>query len=168
MSCQINTIRKMQYYKLRKTISPITLLIGLMCHESYSYDGLITNKIGNELGIKPYDIDRINVKKKIIIKKKNKEVEEISLRDAKKYVRRGCNYCNDFSSEFSDISAGGVGVEGWTITIVRTDKGQKILDKVVDAGYLETRPIEEVKGSYDAIIKLSNNQKKRRDKFLSI
>ncbi|MEM2883354.1 MAG: Coenzyme F420 hydrogenase/dehydrogenase, beta subunit C-terminal domain [Nitrososphaerales archaeon] len=165
--CEVEAVRKMQYHKLRKSVGTVVFTIGLMCHESYTMNGLIDKKIRGELGIEPNQIAKMNIKGKIIIETKDGKVAEIGLKDARQYVRKGCFYCGDFSAELADISAGGAGAQGWTICVVRTDQGKNILESAEKAGYLEIEPIEKHKSSYDTVVKLSNIQRNRRAKALS-
>jgi coenzyme F420 hydrogenase subunit beta len=47
------------------------------------------------------------------------------------------------TNEFADISVGTVeGQEDWNTVIVRTKKGEKLLKKAIDAGVIETKPLE--------------------------
>ena len=164
--CEVEAVRKMQYNKLRKSVDRVVFTIGLMCHESYYWSGLIDKKIRGELGIEPPQIAKMNIKGKIIVWTKDGRVAEIGLKEAKQYVRKGCFYCGDFSAELADISAGGAGAQGWTICIVRTDQGKNILESAAKAGYIETEPIEKHKASYDTVVKLSAIQRNRRAKAL--
>jgi len=48
------------------------------------------------------------------------------------------------TSELSDISVGTVeGVDGWNTVIVRTDRGEDLIKRAVEAGVLESRPLPE-------------------------
>lgn len=165
--CEVEAVRKMQHYKLRKSVGTVVFTIGLMCHESYYRSGLIDKKIRGELGIEPHQIAKMNIKGKIIIETKDGRVAGIGLKEVRQYVRKGCFYCGDFSAELADISAGGAGAQGWTICVVRTDQGKNILESAVKAGYIETEPIEKHKASYDTVVKLSAIQRNRRAKALS-
>jgi len=133
--CQILAIRRMQKF-LPKYAKSLVFTIGLFCTENFSHDGLMISKIQNELGINLNDIKKINIKGKFLIYLKTGEVQEISLKEAKKFAMPFCQYCGDFSAELADISCGGVGLDGWTYTIIRTDKGSKVFDDAVKKGML--------------------------------
>ncbi|MGQ9566382.1 MAG: coenzyme F420 hydrogenase/dehydrogenase beta subunit N-terminal domain-containing protein, partial [Candidatus Bathyarchaeales archaeon] len=49
--CQIHAIRKMQMAGLKKYTTPIKYLIGLLCSECFTYDGLMEKHIHEKLGI---------------------------------------------------------------------------------------------------------------------
>jgi coenzyme F420 hydrogenase subunit beta len=51
--------------------------------------------------------------------------------------------CPDFSAEHADISTGGIGEDNdWTLTIVRTDLGREIVDRMIKAGVIISRPAD--------------------------
>src|SRR3972149_3673329 len=57
--CQIQAIRKMQMAGLKKYVAPVKFLIGLMCSECFTYEGLMENHIRGKLGINLGDIRKI-------------------------------------------------------------------------------------------------------------
>lgn len=108
--CHIRAIRKMQLAGLKKYVEPLKLLIGLMCSGCFDYEGLMENYIHKKLGIDPNHIRRINIKGRMHVTLNMKTVA-IPLAEAKQYARKNCQFCQDFSSEFADISAGGLGLK---------------------------------------------------------
>ena len=158
--CQINALRKIEMFPLKKYANPLRLTIGLMCTESFTYEGLMEKHIQKELGINPQDISKMNIKGRILVTTKNGEINAISLKDAKKYTRKGCASCVDFSAELADISAGGLGLSGWTFIIIRTEKGEEIFQNAEKKGLLKTKPVEEERRAYDLLIKLSNRKRR--------
>ena len=57
---------------------------------------------------------------------KGGEVKTIKLNDLNFMKRFPCNFCDDFSAEYADISFGGLGAdEGWTTVIIRSPIGRK-------------------------------------------
>ncbi|MEM2911376.1 MAG: Coenzyme F420 hydrogenase/dehydrogenase, beta subunit C-terminal domain [Candidatus Bathyarchaeia archaeon] len=157
--CQIRAIRKMQMAGLKKYVAPLKLLIGLMCSESFSYEGLMEKYIHEKLGVSLNDIVKINIKGKMLVMSKS-GVKTIPLAEVKQYVRKGCGVCEDFSSELADISAGGLGLEGWTFVIIRTKEGEEIFDAAEKAGVLETRPVEKDELAFNLLLKLSAKKRK--------
>jgi coenzyme F420 hydrogenase subunit beta len=158
--CQIQSIRKIEAFPLRKYSGIVKFTIGLMCTESFSYEGLIQKHVQGTLGINPSDVLKVNIKGKVLVTTKSGETKVIPLRDVKQYTRKGCLPCTDFSSELADISAGGLGLDGWTFTIVRTEKGEEIFDAAKNAGAIDTRPVEDEKAALDLLIKLSERKRK--------
>jgi len=136
--CQIRAIRKMQMAGVKKYSAPVKFLIGLMCSECFSYEGLIIKHIRESLGINLDDVQKINIKGKMLVST-NTDIKTIPLFDVKQYARKSCKFCPDFSSEFADISAGGLGLESWTFTIVRTECGEELFSVAEKKGAISTR-----------------------------
>lgn len=159
--CQIHAIRKMQMLPLKRFVEPIKFTIGLMCTESFTYDGFIQKHVQNSLGLNPNDINKMNIKGKIILTTKTGETKTIPLTEVKHYTRKGCMHCSDFSSELADISTGGLGLNSWTFTIIRTKQGGEIFEKAEKDGALRTRPVEEEKSALDLLVKLSKRKQSK-------
>ena len=157
--CHIQGLRRIQVFPLKKYAERLSFAIGLMCTESFTYEGLVEKYIQNELGVDPYDIKKMNIKAKVLVTTKSGEVKVIPLKRAKQYTRKSCLLCTDFSAELADISVGGLGLSGWTLTIIRTEKGEEIFDKAEEAGLLKTKPAEEEKRALDLLVKLSRKKR---------
>jgi len=158
--CQVQSLRKLEAFPLKKYSSIIRFTIGLMCTESFSYEGLMKKHIEGVLGVKLDNITKINIKGKVLVTTKSGETKAIPLQVAKQYTRKGCVSCTDFSSELADISAGGLGLNGWTFTIIRTKKGEEIFEGAQKAGAVRTRPVEEEKFAWDLLVRLSRKKRK--------
>jgi len=139
----------------------VALSIGLLCTEVFTYDGLMVEKIAGEMGIPLSDIRKFNVKGKVLIYKKNGELVELSLRKAQEYARPECHHCGDFSAELADISCGGVGAMDWTITVVRTARGEALFQTMVEEGVLEVRSMDEFENSTTVLLRLAQRQRER-------
>lgn len=157
--CQIRAIRKMQMAGLKKYTAPLKLLIGLMCSESFSYEGLMEKHIHEKLGVNLNDIVKMNIKGKMLVMTKS-DVKTIPLAEVKQHARKSCGVCEDFSSELADISVGGLGLDGWTFVIVRTKEGEEIFEAAEKAGVLETRLVEKNEPALNLLLKLSAKKRK--------
>ena len=157
--CQIKAIRKMQLAGLKKYDS-LKFLIGLMCSECYDYDGLMKRHLHQELGLDPKDILKINIKGKMNITMRNGQIKSLRLAEVKQHARKSCESCSDFSSELADISVGGLGLNGWTFTIIRSEKGEEVFSNAERARFVQTRNASEEMHALNLLIKLS--EKKRR------
>jgi len=163
--CQIQALRKIEMFPLKKYANPLQFTIGLMCTESFTYEGLMEKHIQGELGINLHDIKKINIKAKVLVTTKSGETKIIPLPEAKKYARKGCALCTDFSSELADISAGGLGLDRWTFIVIRTEKGKEIFERAERKGLFRTKPVEEERRAFGLLINLSN--RKRRSSSVS-
>ncbi len=179
--CQITPIRKMQQadpaelengrkkekhlerqrHFLKGFGERVTLQIGLLCSEVFTYQGLMVEKIEQEMGIPLAEISKFNVKGKVLIYKRDGDMVEMPLRRAQEYARPECHHCGDFSAELADISCGGVGSTDWTIVILRTRKGEEIFDRLVADGRVETRSMDEFETSMKILLRLARRQHER-------
>ncbi len=162
--CQIRAIRKMQMLGLKKYTKPVKFLIGLMCSECFTYEGLVEKQIRETLGISLNDVRKINIKGKILVKTKS-EVRTLPLVEAKRYARKSCRFCDDFSSELADISTGGLGLNGWTFTIIRTEKGEELFSRAEKAGCINVKTGDEGKNALHLLTKLSRKKRKAREMY---
>jgi coenzyme F420 hydrogenase subunit beta len=163
MSCQASingtlTARNVAKYRRR-----IGIVIGLLCSKSFTYEGAMVGKIQNELGIPLDDVAKVNVKGKFILwRKSTGEQVDIPLKEMHAFTREGCKLCPDFAAEHADISTGGLGQsDGWTLTIVRTERGSDWIKELVDAGWITVRPGSEDPAAIALMGKLSTKQRKR-------
>ena len=157
--CQIHAIRSIQMAGLKKLTSFLKFTIGLMCSECFVYEGLMKEHIYGKLGIAPSDIIKMNIKGKMMVTT-DSGVTAIPLPEIKQYVRKSCGICDDFSSELADISVGGLGLDGWTLTIIRSEKGEELFKGAEEAGLIKTKPLEEGAFSLGLLSKLT---KKKRE-----
>ncbi|MFP3985104.1 MAG: Coenzyme F420 hydrogenase/dehydrogenase, beta subunit C-terminal domain, partial [Candidatus Bathyarchaeia archaeon] len=156
--CQIHALRKIQMFPLKKYSNPLQFTVGLMCTESFTYEGLFQKHLKQNMGIALDEVVKMNIKGKILVYLKSGEEKSVSLAEAKQYTRKSCRFCNDFSAELADISAGGLGLNGWTFVILRTEKGEEIFDGAVEAGMLNTRSADEEPFALTLLDKLSKKK----------
>lgn len=160
--CQIHAIRRIQEARLMRYINPLKFTIGLMCTEAFTYEGLMEELIQRALGIDLREVKKINIKGDVLVTNKSGELRTIPLAEAKRFTRRSCLPCPDFSGELADISVGGLGLSGWTVCVIRTAAGESLFEVAEKEEVLKTRPIEEEGRALDLLIKLSKKKSKRR------
>jgi len=157
--CQIRAIRKMQMVGLKKYTSPLKFLIGLMCSECFTYEGLLEKHIHKTLGFDLKDVRKMNIKGKLLVTTKS-EVKTIPLADTKQYARKSCRFCDDFSSELADVSAGGLGLEDWTFVAIRTKQGEEFFEGAERADVIKTRSVGKDEPALNLLVKLSLKKRK--------
>ena len=162
--CHIQAIRGIQRAGLRKLATPLKYLIGLMCSECFTYEGLMEKYIHETLGVRPDSVRKMNIKGKMLVTT-GSGVCAIPLSEIKQYARENCKRCSDFSSELADISVGGLGMNDWTFTVVRTKRGQELFEAAEKAEIIITRDVIEEPNAMNLLQKLS--KKKRQDPVLS-
>jgi len=161
MGCQASAPAIMQARKAGKVGRRIELTIGLLCSKTFT-DAIFKELIEAKYGIKREDILKFNIKGRFHIWATNDRYLEIPLKECHEFTRPGCKKCPDFAAEHADISTGGiVNHDGWTLTIVRTQRGREILEKMLNENWLEKKNIEEDPGSVELLIRLSTKQRKR-------
>jgi coenzyme F420 hydrogenase subunit beta len=141
-SCQVTAIRKMQVSNFEIGADKVSLLIGLFCTWAVSPDAY--NYIKGLVG--PANVVKLDVPPPpsniFVIQTEAKKIE-VPLNEVRKFILPSCNICFDMTNEFADISVGTVeGQEDWNTVIVRTKKSEKLLQGAIDAGIIETKPLE--------------------------
>ncbi len=125
MSCQASVNGTLAARRVNKYARRIELVIGLLCSKSFEYDGM-RRIITEEYGIPLEDVAKVNIKGKFQVwRRSTGEEVDIPLKKMQEVTREGCKLCPDFAAEHADISTGGLGqTEGWTLTVVRTQRGE--------------------------------------------
>jgi coenzyme F420 hydrogenase subunit beta len=171
--CQINTIKKMQCLGILPA-HLIEYTIGLFCIESFSFDDLARAWLEERHGIDFHEIRKLNIKDDFLVTLTNGTTIHLPLEEVDKLARPACLSCTDFSNEYADISAGGLGsIDGYTTTVIRTDKGATLFRNALQQGYLEEvvytnadeRTIEKTK-MLAKIVSFSTRKRLRAEKRL--
>ena len=137
--CEIMAASKLQHY----TDSPIDVKLGLFCMENFSYKYF--ENLLKEYDLTMNDIEKFRIEKGFVfLFLKNKETVKIPLSVAKRIIRKNCNICVELTSETSDISIGSIGSDdGWSTLIIRTEKGEEIVNGAIDEKFIEAKDLTE-------------------------
>jgi len=157
--CQIHAIRNIQMAGLKKYANPLKFLIGLMCSECFTYEGLMEKHIHETLSLNLHDIRKMNIKGKMLVTTEF-GVKTVPLVEIKQYARKSCSFCGDFSSELADISVGGLGLDSWTFTVIRTERGEELFSNAEKAGIIKARDVAEEANALNLLCKLSRKKRK--------
>ena len=162
MSCQASVNGILAARRVNKYARRIELVIGLLCSKSFEYEGMRRILTG-EYGIPLEDVAKVNIKGRFQVwRRSTGERIDIPLKKMQAVTREGCKLCPDFAAEHADIAAGGLGqTDGWTLTVVRTQRGQDWLQGVVEAGLVIVRPGEEDPAAIALMAKLSSRSRER-------
>ncbi len=162
MSCQASVTGALEARRVAKWRRKIAWTFGLLCSKTFTYDGLNVDIAQNQMGLRLEDVVRVNVKGKILFYTSDGEEHTYSLKKAQAHTRPGCLKCPDFAAEHADISFGGLGQsEGWTLTVIRTDRGEQIWNDAVTAGVVEWRPGSEDPAALALMDRLSAHSRER-------
>jgi coenzyme F420 hydrogenase subunit beta len=165
VSCESTAVRQLAAEGIKRWVRPIKLVIGLMCCETFDYDAFMVGRVQETRGIPLTDITKVNVKGRVIVSTKQGQDVEIPLKEARPYANEWCHHCPDFAAEHADLSCGGLGMEGWTMILVRSQVGEQYLADAVDAGKLELRPADEEPGALAVMDRLARKQRERIKPF---
>ena len=114
--------------------------IGLLCSKTFD-DAIFEELFEAKYGLKKADIKKMNIKGVFQIWMHNGDYHEVPLKECHQWTREGCKMCPDFAAEHADISTGGIGkYNDWTLTIVRTDAGRELMERMLADGVIEIRP----------------------------
>ncbi len=163
MSCQASINGTVLANRLNKYAKRIELTIGLLCSKTFTWDGMYDGKLTEEYGIPLETINKVNIKGKFIVwhGEENTRVD-IPLKECHVHTRPGCATCPDFAAEHADISTGGLGQgDGWTLTLVRTQRGLDWMAGLKEAGRIEVRPAAEDPAAVNLMNKLALASRKR-------
>jgi len=157
--CQVTAVRKMQASNFEIGADKIDLIIGLFCTWAVSPNAY--NYIKDLVG--PVNVVKLDVPPPpaniFVIQTEAKRIK-VPLNEVRKFILPSCNICFDMTNEFADISVGTVeGQENLNTVIVRTKKGEKLLQNAIDAGIIETKPLE--KERFDHLCEASLTRKRR-------
>ncbi|MET0577116.1 MAG: Coenzyme F420 hydrogenase/dehydrogenase, beta subunit C-terminal domain, partial [Ilumatobacteraceae bacterium] len=95
-------------------------------------------------GLKKQDMVKMNIKGVFQIWMKDGSYHEVNLKECHAWTREGCKHCPDFAAEHSDIATGGIGADNdWTLTIVRTELGEEVINRMIADGTIIARPAQE-------------------------
>lgn len=163
--CQIDGVRLQQNSSIRSSMSTwyrsnIALTIGLFCSEAFTHESIA--KLGEMIDTPPERIANINIKGKVVVRLDDGTVVNASLKRYREWARPACLYCLDYSAEHADIGAGGIGIDGWTYTLIRTEAGHRALQGAIDTGLIETRPLEDEPRGEFLLNRLSSVKKENK------
>jgi coenzyme F420 hydrogenase subunit beta len=161
MSCQSSVPPVMWSRKIGKISKPIVFNLGLLCSKTFD-DAIFDELFLAKYRLRKEDMVKMNIKGVFQIWMRDGSYHEINLKECHAWTREGCNHCPDFAAEHADISCGGIGKDNdWTLTIVRTDLGREIVDRMIADGSIEARPGDSDPGAIALMRKLAEKSRSR-------
>ncbi len=143
MGCQTSSPPTMWDRKAGKVSKPFQFNIGLLCSKTFD-DAIFPELFEAKYGLKKQDMVKMNIKGVFQIWMKDGSYHEIDLKECHKWTREGCKNCPDFAAEHADISTGGIGKDNdWTLTIVRTELGEEVINRMIADKVIVARPAQE-------------------------
>ncbi len=161
MGCQASAPAVMSARKAGKVARRFALSIGLMCSKTFD-DAIFPELFEARYELRREDIAKMNIKGVFQVWMRNGDYHEIPLKEAHAWTREGCTACPDFAAEHADISTGGIGAyNDWTLTVVRTARGQELFASMLADGAVEVRPGADDPGAISLMQRLSKVSRKR-------
>jgi coenzyme F420 hydrogenase subunit beta len=161
MSCQSSIPPVMWTRKVGKISKPILFNLGLLCSKTFD-DAIFEELFWAKYRLAREDIVKMNIKGVFQIWTKDGGYHEVNLKECHAWTRDGCNHCPDFAAEHADISCGGIGKDNdWTLTLVRTELGREIVDRMIADGSIEARPGDSDPGAIALMRKLAEKSRAR-------
>ena len=139
-SCQMTAVAQMKTNPLQKEDfrDSVSLTIGLFCTwalDTRKFLALLADKIKTE---KITGMDVPPPPAEVFVVKTEDGTVEIPLDEIRAIVPKGCALCPDMTAEWADISVGAFeGKSEWNTLIIRSEKGEQLVDAAVKEGYLE-------------------------------
>jgi coenzyme F420 hydrogenase subunit beta len=162
--CQVDGVRQQQFSSIRLDVAEwyrqnIKLVIGLFCSEAFTEKGM--DWLADDLGVSKRDVTNINIKGRLEIKLRDGREESRSLKAFGKYARPACLYCMDYAADNADIGLGGIGLNGWTFTVIRTEAGHRAWQALLKSGWVEIKELSEMPKSKELLSRLSRYKRNR-------
>jgi len=140
--CQVNTIRKIQALGI-DPCRCIKIVLGLFCTGNFVFGPKQRLQMEKVCDFQWNEVAKINVKEHFIIHLHNHDVLRIPLEQLDFMKRHACRYCPDYTSEFADLSFGGLGSpQGWTTVLTRSAFGRSVLHEAL-GGSIEMHPAKD-------------------------
>ncbi len=132
--CQIQALRKLDYQRPPHKPAMEVVSIGLFCmwslgweFKDYLHQAFPGEKI-LAIAIPQHGFEVTT----------DQGIHEVPFDEVKPFIKSGCSYCLDMTSELADISLGAFEAEkGWNSAIIRSPLGQDLFIKALDKGYLQ-------------------------------
>ena len=143
MGCQTSSPPIMWDRKAGKVSRPFLFNIGLLCSKTFD-DAIFPELFEAKYGLVKSEMLKMNIKGVFQIWMRDGSYHEIDLKECHQWTREGCKHCPDFAAEHSDIATGGIGKDNdWTLTIVRTELGEEVIERMIADGTIVARPAQE-------------------------
>ncbi|NWF95979.1 MAG: Coenzyme F420 hydrogenase/dehydrogenase, beta subunit C-terminal domain [Candidatus Thorarchaeota archaeon] len=144
-SCSLDALHKMETHPaglLQVEPRFSVFKIGLFCMESFVHKGLMDYL--QERGIDIRQVKKWAITKGMFQVQVDEGVQEWPVSELSPVAASSCSYCHDFTCMNADISCGSVGSEdGWTTVLVRSARGECLLQGALAAGSIEAQMLDE-------------------------
>ena len=137
----------------------VSLVIGLFCSEAFTEESI--DWLADKLEVKKSDITNINIKGRIEVKLRDGREEGGIFKGNGKTCKTCLPLLYGLPADNADIGFGGIGMDKWTYTVIRTEAGHKAWTALVDDGLVETKPWDEAPKGKELVERLSIYKRNR-------
>lgn len=160
LPCHIHGIRKLQSQKAFLQLSgKIVFTLGLLCGSNRSPDA-IAHLIRESADVDLSEVERFEYRggidgQEMKIFSRGKREITVSPGEwrivSQSMAKDRCRMCCDYAADLADLSLGDIchpqdikkRIPNWNSLIVRTEKGERLVEEAGKAGVIETSPLEE-------------------------
>ncbi|TFG29342.1 4Fe-4S dicluster domain-containing protein [Candidatus Thorarchaeota archaeon] len=164
-ACNIDAIERMESHQagfFSVNTDASIFKISLFCMESFNYADLLKFLKGEEIQIK--DVKRFAISGGQFTVTMDTDEKSWPVKDLDSAAATSCAYCQDLTGLNSDISCGNIGSDdGWTTVLVRTVRGEKVLQGALKAGIIEAEELES-----KSVSAVANSARFKKNKFYSL
>jgi len=159
LPCHVHGLRKVQALGRPKQVdNALKFTIGILCGSCSHYRGT-EHMIEEICGVPLAQVAKVEFRggeypgRFQVTTKEGQLVlpSSSAMGNAVSFYRDRCLMCYDYPAEVADISVGDYfhpdmrrGVKGWSVIIVRSDRGKELVDAARADGYLNTEPVDSV------------------------
>ena len=137
--CQVTAVAQMRANPFDRAdfTDPVALVVGLFCTWALDTRKLLA-LLSNRLDLR--EVRKMDIPPppaEVLVIETDDGKIEISLSEIRPIIPHGCTVCPDMTAEWADLSVGIMeGDPHWNTLVIRTERGQALVDKASDSGWL--------------------------------
>jgi len=156
--CHILALRKLEAWQ-HKLIDSLEITVGLFCLWTFSLSRLLEYLLQKH-GVAANEIMNVDLEGNEYVVSTENRALRIPMSEIKTHIMNRCKTCTDFTSELADLSVGGATpLKDWSIIIVRTKKGEELLNLAIEKEILTTKEIATEPDTLAHLISISTQKR---------
>ncbi|MGY4707363.1 Coenzyme F420 hydrogenase/dehydrogenase, beta subunit C-terminal domain [Candidatus Bipolaricaulota sp. J31] len=146
--CQAHFLRQASTFPLVEGTDfsgRLALILGLFCLGTFSQPSFAAF-LRRRFGVSPARVQDVSLREGELRVRVEGEEDPLAIpvSEVLEFVNLGCLLCDDYTARDADISAGvAAAAPGWTVLVVRTERGERMLEEAERKGYVEVAPAPE-------------------------
>jgi len=138
--CQMTAVAQMRMNPTKREDfeDPIALAVGVFCNWALDHRQLVAYLSERMDASTITGMDIPPPPAEVLVVKTAEGEERFPLKEIRKLIPHTCFICPDMTAEWSDVSVGMYeGRSGWNTLLIRTQVGFELVERAVEAGWLE-------------------------------